>query len=160
ALWPELYFSPYPLFVVVRQGRVVFSSSGHLNRAGAQQANAVHSSISGLKGGVNPLVREAATSLFNTLFPGECRLCGEALTNVSRLPFCQHCLDGVKPLSGSFCSLCGEQMFAFGEHQPAAAICGMCRRATPPFARAVAFGSYEGELRGMLHLLKYGQVRP
>jgi len=65
----------------------------------------------------------------------------------------------VKPLSGSFCSLCGEQVFAFGQ-QPTAAICGMCRRATPPFARAVAFGSYDGELRGVLHLLKYGQVRP
>jgi ComF family protein len=36
----------------------------------------------------------------------------------------------------------------------------MCRRALPPFARAVAFGSYDGELRGLLHLLKYEQVRP
>jgi ComF family protein len=51
-------------------------------------------------------------------------------------------------------------MFAFGQQQSSAAICGMCRRATPPFARAVAFGSYDGELRGVLHLLKYGQVRP
>ena len=39
-------------------------------------------------------------------------------------------------------------------------MCGMCRRAVPPFARAVAFGSYEGNLRGLLHLLKYEQVRP
>ena len=65
----------------------------------------------------------------------------------------------MKPLSGNFCALCGEQIFAFGE-QVAAAICGMCRRATPPFTRAVAFGSYDGELRGLLHLLKYGEVRP
>jgi ComF family protein len=36
----------------------------------------------------------------------------------------------------------------------------MCRRAAPPFARAVAFGCYEGNLRGLLHLLKYEQVRP
>jgi ComF family protein len=159
ALWPELYFNQYPRFGVVRQGRVVFSSNGDLNRAGAQQANAVHLPTSGLKGGVNRLFREAATSLFNTLFPGQCRLCGESLANVSRLPVCQACLNGVKPLSGNFCSLCGEQMFAF-DQQETAAICGMCRRATPPFARAVAFGSYDGELRGVLHLLKYEQVRP
>ena len=108
---------------------------------------------------MNRLFREAATSLFNTLFPGVCRLCGEPLTNVSRLPVCQDCLNGVRPLSGNFCALCGEQMFAFGAPS-ATAICGMCRRATPPFTRAVAFGSYDGELRGMLHLLKYGQVRP
>ncbi|MCI0351374.1 MAG: ComF family protein [Acidobacteriales bacterium] len=108
---------------------------------------------------MNRLLKEAATGLFNTLFPGECRLCGAALTNVARLPVCQSCLNGVKPLAGSFCSLCGEQMYAFGQ-QPEVAICGMCRRATPPFARAVAFGSYDGELRGVLHLLKYEQVRP
>ena len=36
----------------------------------------------------------------------------------------------------------------------------MCRRAAPPFVRAVAFGSYDGNLRGLLHLLKYEQVRP
>lgn len=143
---------------MVRQGRVVFSSSGDLNRAGAQQANAVHLPISGLTGGVRRLLREAAASVFNTFFPGDCRLCGKALTNVSRLPVCQTCLEGVKPLSGNFCALCGEQIFAFGE-QSAAVICGMCRRATPPFTRAIAFGSYDGELRGLLHLLKYGEVR-
>ena len=36
----------------------------------------------------------------------------------------------------------------------------MCRRAAPPYARAVAFGNYDGNLRGLLHLLKYEQVRP
>jgi ComF family protein len=30
----------------------------------------------------------------------------------------------------------------------------------PAFARAVAYGSYDGALRGLLHLLKYEQVRP
>ena len=28
------------------------------------------------------------------------------------------------------------------------------------FARAVAYGSYEGGLRDLIHLLKYGGVRP
>jgi ComF family protein len=36
----------------------------------------------------------------------------------------------------------------------------MCRRAAQPFVRAVAFGSYDGNLRGLLHLLKYEQARP
>jgi ComF family protein len=30
----------------------------------------------------------------------------------------------------------------------------------PPFARAVAYGSYQGGLRELIHLLKYEQVRP
>jgi ComF family protein len=43
---------------------------------------------------------------------------------------------------------------------PAEVLCGLCRRVTPPFQRAAAYGSYEGALRGLIHLLKYEQVRP
>jgi ComF family protein len=40
------------------------------------------------------------------------------------------------------------------------ALCGLCKRAHPPFERAVAYGSYDGTLRDLIHLLKYQQVRP
>jgi len=36
----------------------------------------------------------------------------------------------------------------------------MCQRARPPFTRAVAYGGYDGELRELVHLLKYENVRP
>jgi ComF family protein len=36
----------------------------------------------------------------------------------------------------------------------------MCRRIEPLFARAAAYGSYESGLREMIHLLKFGGVRP
>ena len=38
--------------------------------------------------------------------------------------------------------------------------CGLCRRLEPPFVKAVAYGSYDGGLRELIHLLKYEQVRP
>lgn len=38
--------------------------------------------------------------------------------------------------------------------------CGACQRLEPMFARAAAYGSYEGGLRELIHLLKYEQVRP
>ncbi len=38
--------------------------------------------------------------------------------------------------------------------------CGLCRRIDPAFARASAYGSYESGLRELIHLLKYGGVRP
>jgi ComF family protein len=38
--------------------------------------------------------------------------------------------------------------------------CPLCRRVAPPFAKAVAYGSYQGGLREMVHLLKYGRVFP
>jgi ComF family protein len=38
-------------------------------------------------------------------------------------------------------------------------LCAMCRRAAPRFKRAVAFGSYATELRDLIHLFKYRQVK-
>ncbi len=38
--------------------------------------------------------------------------------------------------------------------------CMLCQRTDPPFARAVAYGSYDGGLRDLIHLLKFQQVRP
>ncbi len=65
------------------------------------------------------------------------------------------------PISGGVCSICGERMltphaFVVGQEDPR---CGLCRRSQPPFSRAVAYGSYEGGLRGLIHQLKYEQVR-
>jgi ComF family protein len=41
-----------------------------------------------------------------------------------------------------------------------ALVCPVCRRVAPPFVAAMAYGSYEGGLRELVHLLKYGGVRP
>jgi ComF family protein len=38
--------------------------------------------------------------------------------------------------------------------------CGLCQRLHPPFEKAVAYGSYDGGLRDLIHLLKFQQVRP
>ena len=38
--------------------------------------------------------------------------------------------------------------------------CPICRRVRRPFARAAAYGGYEGVLRELIHLLKYNGVRP
>jgi ComF family protein len=36
----------------------------------------------------------------------------------------------------------------------------LCQRVDPPFERAVAYGSYEGGLRDLIHVLKFEQLRP
>jgi ComF family protein len=112
----------------------------------------------------------AGESLFATLFPGDCRLCGASLTRISRLPVCSDCLDAVAPVSGPTCVICGERVFsgyateeaAAGDVRPTqdSARCGLCRRIEQPYARARAYGSYDGNLCGLIHLLKYEQVRP
>ncbi|MFZ0318896.1 MAG: ComF family protein [Candidatus Sulfotelmatobacter sp.] len=66
------------------------------------------------------------------------------------------------PLTGVLCAICGERIFSSyavadlgGDPR-----CGLCRRVEPAFARAAAYGSYEGGLRELIHLLKYNGIRP
>lgn len=63
-------------------------------------------------------------------------------------------------ISGGLCAVCGERLFSsYASAQPEPR-CGLCRRIEPAFARAVAYGSYDGGLRELIHLLKYAAVRP
>ena len=129
----------------------VFSSTGFRIRAAQPTAATA------------PVARWAervAASLFFTFFPADCRICSAPLIQISRLPVCQNCVRDPRPLSGIFCSVCGEDCDFPAGLDPAEARCRLCRKAHPPFDRAVAYGSYDGALRDLIHLLKFDQVRP
>ena len=102
-----------------------------------------------------------AENLFSVLFPSDCRICGEPLLNISRLPVCTECLDAIVPIRGKLCSICGERVLStYVEPDGDGLIrCPVCRRVDRPFARAVAYGSYDDALRDLVHLLKYNSVR-
>ena len=141
------------------RGRLVFSSSEYPIRVtGTKVVTPDSSFLSMLVSSVSGV----AESLFATLFPSDCRLCGVPLVNISRLPVCQPCLSEMRPITGGVCSVCGERVFSpyalsggAGETR-----CGLCRRLQSPFVKAFAYGSYDGGLRELIHLLKYEQVRP
>jgi ComF family protein len=107
-------------------------------------------------------VRLGVQGLFSVLFPSDCRICGLPLLNVSRLPVCPECLAGIHPVSGKVCSICGERVLSSYSERDADGLrrCPVCRRVERPFERAVAYGSYDGGLRELIHLLKYNGVRP
>ena len=134
----------------------VFSSSE--TRIPASQAKAAVASRSIASGWTQRITE----SLFAVLFPSDCRICGEPLITISRLPVCPECIQAMPPIEGGLCAVCGERRFspyalADGDSEIR---CGMCQRIEPHFARAVAYGSYEGGLRELIHLLKYEGVRP
>ncbi|HST09791.1 MAG TPA: ComF family protein [Terriglobales bacterium] len=112
--------------------------------------------------GVVSWAAEVAESLFATLFPADCRICGEPLIRISRLPVCDVCLDSIHPIVGGLCTVCGERIVSvYVAHDPSGEIrCGLCRRVDPPYVRALAYGSYESGLRDLIHMLKYQRVRP
>jgi predicted amidophosphoribosyltransferase len=103
----------------------------------------------------------AAESLFAVLFPSEGRICSTPVVTISRLPVCDECLAALHPIAGCVCSVCGERI------SPAYAVsgiegeprCRLCRHIQPRFAKAVAYGRYEGGLRELVHLLKYGGMQ-
>jgi ComF family protein len=108
------------------------------------------------------LVNRICESLFSVLFPSDCRICASPLLNISRLPVCSACLEQIYPVRGKVCSICGDRVLSsYAEHDPdGLRRCPICRRVERPFERAVAYGSYEGGLRELVHLLKYNGVRP
>ena len=99
-----------------------------------------------------------AQGVFAVIFPSECRLCGTPLTNISRLPVCSSCLLAITPLEVSTCEICGERVS--GVSVSSNQICSACQELRPHFAKAAAYGAYDGELRELIHLLKYEQVEP
>ena len=117
--------------------------------------------------------KRSLAALFFTFFPADCRICGSPLLRVSRLPVCESCLRALRPLQGEYCVVCGQALRVpawidsaepDGTDQAEAEVedprCPLCRRIDPPFERAVAYGSYDGGLRDLIHLLKFQQVRP
>ena len=108
--------------------------------------------------------QSAAASLFNVVFPSDCRICYSPLANISRLPVCVPCMEQMVPIDGILCFACGEKLFqsqmpASSQPSAEAPLCAICRRAAPRFKRAVAYGSYAAELRDLIHIFKYRQVR-
>ena len=101
----------------------------------------------------------AARGVFAAIFPSDCRLCGSPLLNISRLPVCETCLAAIRPIAGQVCDLCGENV-PEGLQAAGPRMCSACQEMRPLFDKAVAHGAYDGELRELIHLLKYEQVLP
>jgi len=133
--------------------RFVFSSSTDQTRRPRERTAAQ-------PGVVLSWMNTVAESLFATLFPANCRLCSAPLVNISRLPVCEECLSEIRPIAGGTCVICGERLVSPYILSGADPKCGLCRRLDPPYAKAVAYGSYSGGLRDLIHLLKYEQVLP
>jgi len=65
----------------------------------------------------------------------------------------------MQPISIDTCEICGEGMAGLARLDEIHT-CAACREARPRFQKACAYGSYDGELRQLIHLLKYEQVTP
>lgn len=85
-------------------------------------------------------------------------MCEQPLKNISRLPVCGSCLSLPTALVAEFfCKACRTPFvdaYPLDEHD----LCTICRKSLVNFDTAYSFGSYEGSLRKLIHLFKYGKV--
>ena len=148
----------------------VFSSSSSGFRIRAAQGQAANRQLpdDSARRGFVGLAKRIAATIFFTFFPDDCRICSAPLLEVSRLPVCKSCIDAIHPLAGEYCAVCGEGLHSLSVRTeasdaspaPSEARCALCQRTDPPFERAVAYGSYDGPLRDLVHLLKFQAIRP
>jgi ComF family protein len=113
-----------------------------------------------LSDGAVHAAEKAFCGLFGLIFPDECRVCGEPLQEVSRIPVCSRCLKEPEPfLAEFFCSTC-RAPFLNRAPLDENGQCAMCRLGLAGFDSVYTYGSYDGPLRKLVHLFKYGGVRP
>jgi len=104
--------------------------------------------------------QDTVSSLSTVLLPSPCRLCGEPLEEMTRVPVCSSCWNHLPAQAGILCHFCGELLPHHSSAENSEPHCPACAEAAPPFVQAVAHGVYEGALRELLHLLKYDRMEP
>jgi ComF family protein len=109
---------------------------------------------------LEPLLQWALVSLgralSDSIFPRRCLVCQELLPDRPNWYLCQACVGEIEPFRGPACSLCGRPFWTFGQGFICPkALCGLCRAKPPPFAKARAFGLYQGPLKGLILRMKY-----
>ena len=94
--------------------------------------------------------------------PASCTLCGSPLPHLSLVPICNACWMEFSVQSGPICARCGDRLDApvLTSGPSSAGLCRVCRLAPPPFARAVAYGPYQGRMRAAIQALKYDRLQP
>ena len=103
-----------------------------------------------------PARRPLAQFLGLVVFPSFCRLCGSLLENPEERVVCRRCLGRAVPRRGPSCFCCGRFFAEAGEGH----LCGRCLAEPPPFTRHRSAGRYEGTVKDLILLFKYGGFSP
>lgn len=73
---------------------------------------------------------------------------------------CRSCLLSPQPLTAEYFCISCRTPFQNGFPLDELGRCALCRNGLRRFDAAYSFGAYEGDLRKLIHLLKYAGIRP
>jgi ComF family protein len=108
---------------------------------------------------ISSFLRSVPDSLFSLIFPADCRICHSQLDRFSWTPVCNDCWNSVQRFDGAACGRCG----IFVDHpldREAVYLCGNCQSEPFDFEAARSFAWYDGNLRLLIHLLKFDGYKP
>jgi len=88
------------------------------------------------------------------IFPSFCRLCSNPLGRPGEKIVCRECLSRIAPRRGPVCFCCGRFLEGAGEDH----LCAKCLDRPPAFSRHRSCGRYDGVLKDLILLFKYGRV--
>jgi len=104
------------------------------------------------------ILKDAFGALASVMLASPCRICGELLTNASRIPICEKCLDGFEKIEEPMCACCGRPFTAAGAGRVEQPLCRLCRVGFYGFDRARSFAIYDEALTEAVLLLKYQEL--
>lgn len=87
-------------------------------------------------------------------------MCGVRLTDSTRIPVCRSCLSDPQPLDAEYFCVSCRTPFRNSFPLDVEGRCALCRGRLRGFDAAYCYGSYEGTLRKLIHLLKYAGIKP
>ena len=112
---------------------------------------------------------DAISALVGVFFPAGCRICDQLLTNASRVPICEECLDSFRPLKTPICEKCGQPLEipsfagsagASSESSRQVLLCQVCQARPFAFDCARSYADYQQALVRAIILLKFEQILP
>jgi ComF family protein len=106
------------------------------------------------------VLRSPLDAIASALLPSSCVLCGSPLPQLSSIPICDACWMELSVHSGPVCLRCGDSLDRSVTDETSIPICRTCSLVPPAFERAVAFGTYDGRMRDLIHALKYDRIHP
>jgi ComF family protein len=101
------------------------------------------------------VLRETGLDVLSLFFPRRCFFCGTALERGTCV--CTGCLAKALPIEGKTCGRCGAP--SAGGEDGRAAGCPQCADLRLLFGRNESYGVYEGVVRELIHLYKFGKRR-
>jgi predicted amidophosphoribosyltransferase len=99
----------------------------------------------------------------SVVFPAGCRICEQLLTEATRIPICNDCLDSFGPSTGTVCDKCGRPVEGAARSDLETFVCPTCANGewrSYAFDRVRSWAVYEGALVRAILLLKFENIDP